>query len=65
MNKADLDATRMRDPLGILSHSRKPPPEPATLTTSADDLDSRSSVNPLWMITAGLAAFVLLLVAVW
>jgi hypothetical protein len=57
------DVTRhIHDPLGlsaataareVIPPGRAPQPEHDT------------SVNPLWMITAGLAAFLILLVAVW
>jgi hypothetical protein len=51
----------LQDPLGIRAHSRPLEDEPAQ---EIDPEDRREPiVNPLWMITAGLALFVILLVA--
>jgi hypothetical protein len=57
-------ARPMHDPLGLTQHARKPADSAPAADMHSDDREI-SSVNPLWMITAGLAAFVVLLVAVW
>lgn len=51
----------MHDPLGIIAHSAT-----ADRDVPREDRPDKKerAVNPLWMITAGLALFVLLLVAV-
>ncbi|NLG77380.1 MAG: hypothetical protein GX535_14190 [Xanthomonadaceae bacterium] len=54
----ERQARAVHDPLGLASHASE-----ATARAHADAQDS--SVNPLWMISAALAAFVVLLVVVW
>jgi hypothetical protein len=57
------DVTRhIHDPLGLAA-SRPIEAHDSAHTASQPEHDT--SVNPLWMITAGLAAFLILLVAVW
>lgn len=51
----------LRDPFGIATHAHK---ARASREEQAHD-EAAHQVNPLWMITAGLAAFLILLVAVW
>jgi hypothetical protein len=57
-------AEHMRDPLGLAAHAPKPRSAAGPEHTESEK-DSDFIVNPLWMITAGLAAFLILLVAVW
>lgn len=59
----ELPARAMHDPLGLSARARHASGVPPAETDSDDH--APSSVNPLWMITWGLAAFVVLLVAVW
>lgn len=56
-------ATRhIEDPLGLSAATAA---RDVTCPGRSTEPDRRASVNPLWMITAGLAAFLILLVAVW
>ena len=55
-------AQTLHDPLGLKSNASKPAVRVAEAQASGYEI---SPVNPLWMITAGLAAFIVLLVAVW
>lgn len=52
-------AEQFKDPLGVQSRKTPPKKEPSPTPELVD-----ISVNPLWMITAGAAAFLLLLFAV-
>jgi hypothetical protein len=54
----------MRDPLGLAAHAPKPRNAVGPEHTESEK-ENDFVVNPLWMITAGLAAFLILLVAVW
>lgn len=51
----------MHDPLGLTARAHE---RSATAKVHSDNREV-PSVNPLWMITAGLGAFVVLLVIVW
>lgn len=55
-------ARALHDPLGLKSNANKPTAHVAEAQASGYEI---SPVNPLWMITAGLATFVVLLVLVW
>lgn len=59
----EQQARAMHDPLGLAQRARKASGVEAAVQVRADAQDS--SVNPLWMISGALAAFVLLLVVVW
>ncbi len=52
----------LHDPLHLVSQAPESAGRRADTTHSEDH---ETQVNPLWMITAGLAAFLVLLVAVW
>ena len=52
----------IQDPLGLSAASAA---RDATHPTRSREPELDTSVNPLWMITAGLAMFLILLVAVW
>jgi hypothetical protein len=64
MRKSHHPAEPMRDPLGLAAHAPKPHNAAGPEHTEPQK-DGDFVVNPLWMITAGLAAFLILLVAVW
>lgn len=54
----------LHDPLRLASRAHRPPGSSAVEASDSEGQEV-STVNPLWMITAGLAAFLILLVAVW
>lgn len=60
----EQQASSLHDPLRLASQAPKPTGR-RTVAEATHSEDHEMQVNPLWMITAGLAAFLILLVAVW
>ncbi len=52
----------IHDPLGLSAAAAA---RDLASSTPSREREHDTSVNPLWMITAGLATFLILLVAVW
>jgi hypothetical protein len=58
-------ARSVQNPLRVASQAHNPASNGPAVEATHSESQEISSVNPLWMITAGLAAFLILLVAVW